>query len=540
MKKNVIGLLACGLPFIMNAQAAFDVLQSSQTELRGTSRFMSMAGAYGALGGDLSSLTQNPGGIGIYRSSDLGITLNLDFNQSKVGETTDNTTKFNCNNFGYVGAVRLNSDVMPNINWGLSYNRVNSFNRRFHGNFSSLPTSISNYIAGACNNGNWTADNLSFQYDNNNNCTYDPYYDSYAPWLGILGYDSYIINGRSDGSLQGLYGNGTTGTGEFEVQQTGHTDEYSLNLGGNIRNKVYWGVGFGITDLNYSTYQYYGETLTNAYINDNTADKGNIVKGNADYGIENYFNTSGTGFNFKLGVIIKPINELRIGLAFHTPTFYSLKDTYKTYCSFAMNGVNGNNESFTYQGTKETGTSGYYDESRYTIQTPWRFIGSLAGVIDQSCILSFDYECIANSTMRIGDEGHNNDPATTQQIKTYYQPTHIFRIGGEYRFTPNFSIRAGYSTSTSPVKKEIENNQMEIVTTSNNTSYQFDKSTQYITCGMGYRYQSFYLDVAYIHKTAKSEYHIMPPVLGTDATSSIYSEVKNNSDRVALTIGFRF
>ena len=61
---------------------AFDNLRLSQTELRGTSRFQSMAGAFGALGGDLSSLTQNPAGIGVYRSSDVGLTLSLDINST--------------------------------------------------------------------------------------------------------------------------------------------------------------------------------------------------------------------------------------------------------------------------------------------------------------------------------------------------------------------------------------------------------------------------------------------------------------------------
>ena len=83
----------------------------SQTELRGTARFMSMGGAFTALGGDLSTLTQNPAGIGVYRRSEIGATL--DISPRKITSETNSTkesmskTKVYCNNFGYVGTARL-------------------------------------------------------------------------------------------------------------------------------------------------------------------------------------------------------------------------------------------------------------------------------------------------------------------------------------------------------------------------------------------------------------------------------------------------
>ncbi len=43
---------------------------------------MGMGGAFGALGGDLSTLSQNPAGIGVYRSNELGFTLDLDVQKS--------------------------------------------------------------------------------------------------------------------------------------------------------------------------------------------------------------------------------------------------------------------------------------------------------------------------------------------------------------------------------------------------------------------------------------------------------------------------
>ena len=132
---------------MLNAQDSFDVLHMSQTELRGTSRFQSMAGAFGALGGDLSVLTQNPGGIGVYRNSDLGLTFGLDFNSTTSGVDKMNNTKFNVNNVGYIGAIRLNSETVPNINFGFTYNRINSFKRHYIGGVSNIDYSLSNYVA---------------------------------------------------------------------------------------------------------------------------------------------------------------------------------------------------------------------------------------------------------------------------------------------------------------------------------------------------------------------------------------------------------
>lgn len=80
----IAALLGC-YPFAMQSQSAFDVYSLSQSDLRGSARFMSMAGAFGALGGDLSVLNQNPGGIGIYRSSELGLTLNWDIQNTSMG-----------------------------------------------------------------------------------------------------------------------------------------------------------------------------------------------------------------------------------------------------------------------------------------------------------------------------------------------------------------------------------------------------------------------------------------------------------------------
>ena len=542
MKKKVFALLLCGLPLLINAQDAFDVLQMSQTELRGTSRFQSMAGAFGALGGDLSTLTQNPAGIGVYRSSDLGITLSLDFNSTKAGVDKLNETKFNVNNVGYVGAIRLDSESVPNLNFGFTYNRLQSFNRHYVGGVANIPTSMSNFIADEfVNMQGYTP------YDLYEDDEYNPYFNGYAPWAAVTTFDmptkTYgsvgIINANGD-YMQGLYGQQTTGNAYYEVDERGHADEYNIAFGGNIGNKVYFGLDFGILDLDYRSFQSYEEDLDYAYIMVDDVDlfESEISNHNtrADWNLYNYLHTEGTGVNFKLGLIWKPTQALRFGAAFHTPTYYDMRDTY--YVEASLNAFEDGNQL--YHASKGS-NDGYDYSSTYTIKTPWRFMGSVAGVIGTSGIVSLDYEYVANETMRVGDDRSNDYPDVTDNVKNYFKPSHIIRLGGEYRVDPNWSLRAGYSYKTTQVEKGVDEYDYNIATVGTNPAYQYDNTVQNITCGVGYRNKSFYADMAFVHKIRESVYNAFSPIndqFGYEPNVS--ADVKDNNNRISLTLGMRF
>lgn len=542
MKKKVFALLLCGLPLMINAQDAFDVLQMSQNELRGTSRFQSMAGAFGALGGDLSVLTQNPGGIGVYRSSDLGITFGLDFNSTKAGMDKMNQTNFTVSNVGYIGAIRLNSETVPNLNFGFTYNRVKSYNRHYVGGVANIPTSMSNFIADRFVNmlDDVSVDDLLF--DNG----YNPYDE--APLAAVTTFDMHtktngyvgIINDRGDGTMQGLYGDGTTGTAYYEVDERGHVDEYNIAFGGNFVNKVYWGLDIGILDLDFTSYHNYEEDLNNPYIMLDDKDLFTSEIGNdhtsATWGLYNYLHSKGKGVNFKFGLIWRPVQELRVGAAFHTPTYYDMTDTYNVSAElrgYQYNNLLYNADKSSYDGNNYTGS--------YTLNTPWRFMGSLAGVIGTKGIVSMDYEYVANQTMRIGNDRGNNYPDVTENVKAYFKPSHIIRLGAEYRVNPSWSLRAGYSVKTSQVVKGVDEYDYNINTVSTNPAYQYDNTVQHITCGAGYRYKSFYTDLAYVYQVRNSVYNAFSPIndnLGYEP--NISADVKDSNHRVNLTLGIRF
>lgn len=527
MKKINLLIASIALPLVANAQYAFDALTYSQTQMRGTSRFVSMGGAFGALGGDMSTLGQNPAGIGVYRSHDVSATLGLDLNSSTATNEKCTNNQFQFSNVGFVGAVKLNNDVMPNLNFGISYNRINSFRRRFTGYMANIPSSVTDYLAEKA-----MQDGVSVS-DLRSTKNFNPYYDGPARWDQIAAFQTYLISptDTQGKKFSGLGYDGVIGEAEFDVEQWGHTDEYNVAVGGNVYNKLYWGVTVGITDMVYESYTYYGEVLTNTQIHDRAEiDKAKLVDGNVDLGIVNNSRTVGTGINAKLGVIFKPINELRLGFALHTPTYYNMKDVYR------------GNISADYYG--DLVKQKYVFEEKYPenvvyykIKTPWKLIGSIAGVLGGKGILSADYELTANDATRIYDDRGKEYLDATYEIKSYLSPSHTMRLGAEYRVTDNFSLRAGYSYQTSTTSKDVQNDVVAVQVAGTNPAYIYDTSNQYITAGFGYHSGGFYVDMAYVNHCRKNNYHAFSGIADLPTLST---EVKDNNHRIQATLGFRF
>ncbi len=536
MKRNILIAAIAATPMLLSAQSAAEAYQMSQPDMKGTARFMGMAGAFGALGGDLSTLNQNPAGIGVYRSSEVGITFDIDMQSTKTSapgaSVSDDQTKVYCNNFGYVGTTMLSSEVMPVFSWGASFSRVQSFDRVYRGKIPTLNASLSNNIAASTNNARLTQADLQYVPG-----SFDPYIDPigpsyYAPWLSILAYDAYAIVPTADGdSFNGIVMQpGASGDASFVNRERGYVDEYSINFGGNIMNTVYWGLGFGITDIDYKSETYYDEAWSGATIV--SADERGTETGNAYYGLENFLHNYGTGFNMKLGVIVKPINELRLGLAVHTPTWYSMTSNYYAAMDFDYSsGLRGYSET----------NDGYIYSEEYNYRTPWRLIASAAGVIGGRGIISVDYEYVDYSSMSYSNDWDEYDDFNSD-IERYYKGMNIVRIGGEYRVTPQFSVRAGYSYQSSPVEARVADGDEYVYTAGTRPSYTFDKTTQYITCGLGYRYKGFYADMAYVHKNRESTYHAFSSTMDGSVIIDRSPEVslKDNNNSLVFSVGYKF
>ena len=542
--KNVkygLALAALCSGSMLFGQGVIDALRYSQQDIRGTARYMGMAGAFGALGGDITTLSQNPAGIGVYRNSDIAATIDFSNQVSSVNtegnKFSDSKFTFSCNNFGVVWAIRFNQEAMKALNFGFAYNKQKSFDRTYKTRYLGITSasSLSGYIARLSEG--YSANDLA------SNGNYDPYDNN--PWLNVLGYQSYLINPRSATSSlwSSIIGNGTEASGDLYVREKGSIDEYNFNVGGNLYNVLYWGIGVTVTDFSYHLQSEYGESFTNGYLPN---DDGSIGSPNAEgsYVMKNALRTNGSGLKANFGVIVRATNNFRLGFAFHTPNYYKLTDTY--FASVDYNFKSGNEA---YNDVAETPIGSY----SYEFESPWRIIASAAYVFGQGGILSFDYEYTQNNSMSF-DDPYSIDAfyKTNQEISEMVSPVHTFKVGGEFRISPQLSARLGYAYQTSPVKSEYRSGR-EIPTAGTLTLFTLDQQTNYFTAGLGYRFSNVYIDLAYMHRYRRSELYPFSPLLAekdnsynpdqTESTLAISPKISTLTDHnnsVVLPLGVKF
>lgn len=510
-------IFSCG---VVKAQGEMDAYKFSKNDLTGTARSVSMGGAFGALGGDISGVSINPAGIGIYKNSEIVTTLNFQNTKTQTelntGKIDDSKFKFTFDNLAFVSVFPLNSDVAPSLNVGFSYNRLKNFDRKYSMRGNNQVGSIADYMAQRATNSN--VNNPKDLWVGGND--YNPFHDSGYDWNAIFGYSSYLI-GLKDGTnseyeRQQVLNNKTINNDMF-VYERGAINSYDFNIGTTFSDIISWGMTLSLTDISYKMSSRYTEDFFDA----------NNVNGGFDF--FNELQTEGTGVQVSTGIIVKPINEIRLGVSYHSPTWYNMTDTYEAYMNYDFS---------KYLPTTEPDTKGsiftdlnYQD---YELRTPDKWTFSLAGVIGQTAIISADYELTNYKNMKMFRDGGgklNDDP--NPYIKEDFRMASTLRVGAEVRVTPQFSVRAGYSWVQTPLVAEFKDNKTEVMTVGTTSNYVLDGDTNYFTYGLGYRFtKSFYTDVAFLMRTQKSDLY---SYYGSEKATW-----KDNTFQGMMTVGYRF
>ncbi|HCX99316.1 MAG TPA: hypothetical protein DG754_04170 [Bacteroidales bacterium] len=500
MKKTLLFLLAFGAFGVMS-QGVDDALRlSNQNGLYGTARYVSLGGAFGALGGDFTSLSNNPAGLGVYRSSEFTLTPSI---KSRIDDTkyigtkySDSRTRFMFDNIGLVASFKTLKEEekgLVMLNLGFGYNRIKDFYSETTAIGGNDNYSIMHYFAGVAKGNDW------YDMSPNDDTDWDPYRQSNAPWEAIMAWNSFLIDTLAGLNIQYqpplIEGDGVYQ--DQSISSEGGIGEYTFSAGANFSNKFYVGATIGLQNVYYRQTIYYAES---AY-------EDNVVSANL-FKSMNYNQrllVEGNGVNFKLGLIFRPTTELRLGLAAHTPTFYNLDEKYSATMSSDFN-----------VGTATAKTPiNFYD---YRIETPYKLIGSVAYTFGKVGLISADYEYVDYSTMRFGKGGDGyRFRNENQTIKNIFTNAHNVRVGAEV-WIGQLALRGGYAYFGSPYNKDMELS---------------SSATNAFSGGFGLRMDNFFLDWAYQRIMYGDKY--LP-----FATANEVIECDVNQNRFMLTIGFKF
>jgi len=464
---------------IANAQGDYEAFLFSQADYWGTARFMGAGGAFGVTGGDFSALSTNPASIGLYKRHEVSFTpmaLNFIYTDSYYYDNKNSTQKFKYT-VPQVGIVLAKGIRQENgwKNWqfGFGYNRIMDFNNSYRLN-AQVHNTLMNTVVDHVNGINY------------NNLSGD----------GRLAWNNWLID-----TIPGMTDQYYSCFSDKDIDQratvvrSGSIDEMIFSFGGNFNDKLYFGATLGFPFLSFKETTTYTETPA---MEDN-------ISGINDYTLQSEQRNSGTGVNLKLGVIYQPVDFVRVGVAFHTPTYYwRVKDNF--YRSLVAHYSSG-----------KTNEDLYENYNTFTLTTPLKFNLGASFIIAKRAFVSAEYEFQDYGMATLYDDRYDY-VKENEATRDKYGIAHNIRVGGEINITQGFALRAGYRLKTSPYKL---------------TKAPYNNTSHFISAGLGFRGRILFGDLSYVLRLNKDSYWLY------DATGEA-GQLATMSHSVIATIGCKF
>lgn len=494
MRTGFIVLLSLLSQFIFSQDIPDETALFARTGITGTARTIGSAGAYGSVGADMGCISINPAGLGLYRSTDFSVTPMLLIGSSQTIYDGNNTFAhkpyFALSQGGFVFTKifkkAVNNDnsqtgfsdhPLKSISFALNFQQTNNFDRSQQYGVNNTAQSITN---GYANYLNFTGSNPS----------YAPGEIYVAGQANLIGYNSttntYFSNIKGPVSQTG------------DIETRGAINRIDFGLGTDFQDKLYFGFNLSVPVINYNINNDFIETPQN-----NPAQQ---------FEINTLTSETGYGFNGILGLIYRPFSFMRIGAAYHLPTWYAMSENYQ---------LGFNDDSIT-TGNQPLQAPAF----KYGLRTPMKGTFSASFYYKQYGFISVDYEIqnLSSAMVHVPNDSNQQESGINSAIKSTYTYTHTVHAGLEAAIKI-VRLRAGYAFSSSPFKKDQEF-----------TPGYMDVRNAF-TAGVGIRLKHFYVDVAYIYGWWKDASNQLTNIIGTS-----YNNVNsiNNSSTVLLTIGWKF
>ncbi len=485
--KNYISLLICALSFGAMAQTPMqmreisggDAFRYAAENPFGTARFRAMGGAFGALGGDLSSLSVNPAGSAVFATGQIAGTLNFStLNNESVYRGNKTETDKDALDFSQLGGVFVYHNEDLESRWkkfAIAANYEMTANFDNHHYFSGVnPNSIGNYFLNYANqNGGVPLELLQLQ---GGETMFDLYgylgaMYGFGAQQAFLGYQGFIINPvNGNDPTNTSYFSNVPGGGNyrqgFEMQTSGYNSKFTLNFATQFTDRYHFG-------LNLNThFSDYSQLTSLAESNNNTPESGLQAAR-----FVNELRTYGNGFSAQLGAIAKITPQFRVGATFETPTWTRLQDRLIQRLYFVQADQSGT------WPTEVVAPNLINEYETYTVRTPGKWTASFAYIFGTSGLLSVDYTYKDYGNMKFtSDYDWAADRAMAQgvnrEISQQYTAVSSLRAGGEYRLQ-NWSLRGGFQWQQQPMDDAA-----------------LDDTIGY-SAGIGYQWGDSRLDLAY-------------------------------------------
>ncbi|MBW2961067.1 OmpP1/FadL family transporter [Mesonia aestuariivivens] len=482
------------------AQNIQDAYQFSNAPIKGTARYNSMAGAFGALGGDISAMKDNPAGSSVFLTNFGSVSLASNFynNQVSLNGFTSKTSDDQLD-ISQIGAVFVFNNYDENATltkfaFGVTYDSNKTFNNEYNWQ-GYTPSSISNYFV---NLANGVPVNYLEPLDVDN--TYRSLGELNIAAGGIsntdlqtayIGYQAFLMDPLS--LENNTYTSNVLGN-EFDQHYNyiseGNNGKVSANGSFNLNNKLYLGLNLNGHFIN--------KEISTSFLEQTNTSSTTI---NEVY-FENYILTLGGGFSFDLGAIYRLNENIRLGGSYNSPTWYSIHDETNQYID-----SNSPEDGFIYIEPNITNIL-----PNYNYQTPSKYNASFAYLFGTSGLISIDYSYKDFSKIEYSAKGNYYDFNTlNQQIETNFKSVSSIKIGGEYRYK-HWSFRGGFNYNESPYKNE------KIISDS-----------KLYSGGIGYNFGNYKLDLSYsrFNQTYQQSFY---------RTGLSPAEIEYISNNVTLTV----
>ena len=495
----------------VSAQVPEEALRLSWRPQMGTARNQAIGGAMGSLGGDATALLVNPAGLAFYKTSDIILTPGYQFGKgtSNFRGTTNNGADQNNFGLGTSGIIDGGFGYKAKNSMAVTVTRVADFKQTLsykgQNDYSSFAEPLADEFAAS----GLTIDQALNSID-----------VSVPTKMAIYTYlvDTATINGSKQVIARSEFASLLNQEHLSEV--SGGVTEITAGFAHEFNKKLMLGISGGMPIVKIERNTYYRESDASG----NTDNDFNYMA------YRENFKLTGFGFNLRAGIIYRPKEYIRLGLALHSPDMMMLKETFSSGLAADLENLFAPNTGYD-SVASSTITGNTTEQNKYTTNSPGKIILSgsyvfreVENIKKQKGFITADIEFTNYKWMSF-----NTTEEVTSETKGYYKPFNDaidaiyktavnFRVGAELKFKI-IMARLGFAYYSSPYKdKSLKASKMNL------------------SGGLGYRHKGMFLDLTYVHhinKDVNFPYRVNAPRANTFAT------LKETGGNVLLTVGFK-